>query len=460
MFDQKVHSFIQKHRLIEKGDILVVGVSGGPDSLALLHFLHKYRQHYQIDLICTHVDHMFRGQQSYEDLLYVKGFCETLEIPFEGKQIDVTRYQEEKKLSSQKAARICRYSFFKEVMERYKATKLVLAHHGDDQIETILMSLTRGSTMMGRSGIPYKRPFANGHIIRPFLSVEKTEIEQYCRSFHLEPRRDPTNDKLDYTRNRFRHLVLPSLKNENPEVSKQFQRFSEELIEDEAYLQVLTDEYLNKVVKRKKAGLFTISVEKYLQLPQPLQRRGIHLILNYLYKEVPSNLSAVHIEQILHLFKGQHPSGTVYLPKGLFFIRSYDNGIFTYENEEEEIYEHLFNPGDSISLPNGATLSFEKIVEDPDSDQNSLSIFRLAEGTKIPLIVRTRRSGDRIKPFGLNGHKKIKDLFIDEKIPLQQRNVWPIVTDQSGNILWVPGLKKSSYEARSSKEAIYILRYR
>ena len=460
MFEQKVHSFIQKHRLIEQGDTLIVGVSGGPDSLALLHFLHRHRQQYQIDIICAHVDHMFRGHQSFEDLLYVEKICKTLDIPFEGKQIDVTSYQEKEKLSSQKAARICRYSFFKEVMDQYKGSKLVLAHHGDDQIETILMSLTRGSTMKGRSGIPYKRPFARGYIIRPFLSVEKKEIEEYCRTWNLEPRRDPSNDKLDYTRNRFRHLVLPVLKMENPEVSKQFQRFSEELMEDESYLQVLTDEYLNKVVKRKKAGLFTISIEKYLLLPQPLQRRGIHLILNYLYKEVPSNLSAVHIEQILHLFKGQHPSGTVYLPKGLFFIRSYDNGIFTYENGEEEIYEHLFRPGDSISLPNGASLSFEKIVEDPEPEQNSLTIFRLAEGTEIPLIVRTRREGDRIKPFGLNGHKKIKELFIDEKIPLQQRKIWPIVTDQSGNILWVPGLKKSCYEARSSKEAIYILRYR
>ncbi|MET3700077.1 tRNA(Ile)-lysidine synthase [Bacillus oleivorans] len=460
MFDQKVHSFIQKHTLIESGDILVAGVSGGPDSLALLHFLHRHRQQYQIDLVCAHVDHMFRGSQSYEDLLYVEEFCKTLKIPFEGKRIDVTGFLEREKLSSQNAARICRYSFFKEVMNQYKASKLVLAHHGDDQIETILMSLTRGSTMKGRSGIPYKRPFANGHIIRPFLAVDKKEIEDYCLTHDLVPRRDPTNEKLDYTRNRFRHLVLPALKNENPEVSKQFQRFSEELMEDEAYLQVLTDEYLNKVVKRKKAGLFTISVEKYLQLPQPLQRRGIHLILNYLYKEVPSNLSAVHIEQILHLFKGQHPSGTVYLPKGLYFIRSYDDGIFTYENEKEETYEYHLKPGDSILLPNGGYLSFEKVLEDPEPEQNSLTIFRLAEGTEIPLIVRTRRNGDRIKPLGLNGHKKIKELFIDQKIPMQQRKVWPIVTDRLGNIIWVPGLKKSCYEARDSKEAIYILRYR
>lgn len=460
MFEQKVYSFIKKHNLLAKDDTVIVGVSGGPDSLALLHYLYKHQEQYQIRLICAHVDHMFRGEESYQDLLYVQSVCESWGILFEGKRMDVTQYQTAEQLSPQKAARDCRYAFFDEIMKKHQATKLALAHHGDDQVETILMSLTRGSTMKGRSGIPFKRSFSSGEIVRPFLSVEKNEIEAYCLENNLEPKRDPTNEKLDYTRNRFRRKVLPFLKKENQEVAKQFQRFSEELTEDEAYLEVLSEQYLNKVVNKKNEGLYKVTIKKYLQIPQPLQRRGIHLILKYLYKDLPSSLSAVHIEQILHLFKSHHPSGTLCLPKKLYVFRSYDEGIFQFGNEETKSYEYQVNLGEAISLPNGGTLTLEEVRQATELSQESEHQFYLAKDTVFPLVVRTRKNGDRVKPFGLDGHKKIKDLFIDEKIPLSKRNTWPIVTDGLGNILWIPGLKKSCFEAKSSKEALYILRYR
>ncbi|GAA0320664.1 tRNA lysidine(34) synthetase TilS [Bacillus carboniphilus] len=459
MFDQKVHSFIKKHRLFTKGDIVVIGVSGGPDSLALLHFLNNHKHFYQLNIVAAHVDHMFRGQQSYEDYLFVQSICEKWGIPFEGKQIQVSSYQKNEKLSSQVAARNCRYTFFKEVMEKHHATKLALGHHGDDQVETILMRLTRGSTMKGRSGIPFSRTFSKGRIVRPFLSLEKSDIEDYCTEHNLNPRRDPTNEKLDYTRNRFRHQVLPFLKEENKELVKQFQRFSEELLEDEAFLEELTEQYMNKVVKRKNDGLFMISINNYLGLPHPLQRRGIHLILKYLYKDIPSTLSAVHIEQILNLFKGSHPSGILHLPKDLNVIRSYDEGIFRFGVEETGHIETTITPGETISLPNGSLLIFQEVETMDEEVSNTLYEYYVSKDTPFPLIVRSRKNGDRIMLPGLIGHKKLKDLFIDEKIPLMKRDTWPIVTNQNGEILWVPGLKKSGFEAKNSKDATYILRY-
>jgi tRNA(Ile)-lysidine synthase len=249
MLEAKVAALLDRLSFQIENKKMVVGVSGGPDSLALLHFLWMQREEKNLSIVAAHVDHMFRGQESFEDALFVKAYCEQKEIPFEMARINVPEIIQRTKKNSQVASRQARYEFFEGIMEKYKYDFLALGHHGDDQVETILMRLTRGSSGAARAGIPFTRPFGNGFIIRPFLSLTKEELSEYCQKQHLVPRIDPSNKKSIYSRNRFRNEVLPFLKAENQNVHEHFQRFSEDVQNDEILLQELTVQRMNKVMK-------------------------------------------------------------------------------------------------------------------------------------------------------------------------------------------------------------------
>jgi tRNA(Ile)-lysidine synthase len=457
----KFNTLIQKHQLIEEDSTVVVGVSGGPDSLALLHLLDEIKNKRNLKLIAAHVDHMFRGEQSKEEMLFVLNFCKKRHIICEAKQIDVTSYAIQNKLSSQVAARECRYEFFKEVLDKYQSRYLALGHHGDDQIETILMRMVRGSTGEALAGIRIKRKFHNGYIIRPLLAYNKEQILSYCREQQLTPMFDPSNEKTDYTRNRFRKFVLPFLKKENPSVHERFQYFSETLLEDESYLQVLTKQHMNTVLKRKEKEVVEIDINRFKSLPLPLQRRGIQLILNYLYENIPDSLSSLHIESLLTLLSQDHPSGSLDYPDGLKVIKSYQNCLFTFEQEEGKKYCFELDIPSVVTLPNGYKITCELIKEDFTKLNGNESFLLNYKSLVKPLIVRTREQGDKIKLKGMNGRKKVKDIFIDEKIPLHSRNSWPIVEDGNGNILWLPGLKKSIFEAeRVNGDEYVVLHYK
>ncbi|MFP7737867.1 tRNA lysidine(34) synthetase TilS [Priestia aryabhattai] len=457
--EKQVNNFITKHQLLPAGSTVVVGVSGGPDSLALLHFLWSLKEQKSLTIIAAHVDHMFRGKESKQDMEYVQNYCKQLNIKCEAKQIDVTSYQKERKLSSQVAARECRYTFFTHVMKKHKANLLALGHHGDDQVETMLMRMVRGSTMSGYAGMQPKRPYADGFIIRPFLAVTKEEINHYCELHELTPRIDPSNEKDSYTRNRFRHYVLPFLKQENATVHEKFQQFSENLHEDQAYLEELTTDVMNKVMRKKLKNEILIDRDCFLRIRKPLQRRGIQLILNYLYKEIPPTLSSTHVDTLVGFCKSEKPSGTLDFPNGLRIIRSYNDCLFTFNEGNIEPYEFIVPIPGVVELPNGHQLICE--IHNKVEDIKGNDIFLLDEAHDLKsLKVRTRKNGDKMRVKGMKGHKKVKDIFIDEKIPLHFRDHWPVVEDSQGTILWLPGLKKSAYELHTHKSRYVILYYK
>ncbi|MED4533432.1 tRNA lysidine(34) synthetase TilS [Metabacillus fastidiosus] len=450
--------FIRKN--IIKGSTVVVGVSGGPDSLALLHLFLSIKKEYSLKIVGAHVDHMFRAEQSEEEMLFVKDFCCQYNIPCEAKQIDIPAYLNMNKISSQAASREHRYNFYKEVMDAYNANYLALGHHGDDQIETILMRMVRGSTGEAIAGMKAVRKFHNGYIVRPLLTASKEEILQYCDLNGLEPRFDPSNEENKYTRNRFRNTVLPFLKSENPLVHERFQYFSETFLEDELYLQELTKEKMNTVLKRKEKSEVEMDTKLFLNLPLPLQRRCIQLILNYLYETIPSSLSSIHIESLLSLLSRDHPSGSLDYPNGLRVIKSYDNCLFTFDYDKSLPYEIPLSIPSTIILPNGSAIDCG-ILKKPHSLKRGNDVFFLSVGRlKEPLTIRSRKQGDKIKLKGMNGTKKVKDIFIDEKIPLHNRDIWPILEDGDGNILWVPGLKKSVFEEADCNGDYIFLQYK
>ncbi|MED5052616.1 tRNA lysidine(34) synthetase TilS [Anoxybacteroides rupiense] len=453
-----VRSFIQTHQLLEPNSTVVVGVSGGPDSLALLHFFYTIRHEWKIKLVAAHVDHMFRGLQSEEDMNFVKHFCAQFGIVCEATQIDVPSFQRQTKIGVQEAARICRYRFFQEIMEKHSASYVALAHHGDDQIETILMRLVRGSSQKGYAGIPVKRPFHDGYIIRPFLCISRDDIEAYCYDHGLQPRYDESNTKDSYTRNRFRHVLLPFLKKENPRVHERFQYYSETMMEDEAFLEELTEQAMNKVME-KQSDEITLRIQPFQAMPKPLQRRGIQLILNCLYDGKPSSLSSLHIKNVLAILNNNHPSGRLDFPNGLKIIRSYDSCTFTFQEKKTGAYMVEFDAAipTTLYLPNGCAIISEFWEHYPRERKGNAILVLDPETLELPLRVRTRRKGDRMTLKGMKGTKKIKDIFIEKKIPLHERDSWPVLEDGQGRILWLPKLKKSAFEATDVTKMRYLV---
>ncbi|WP_225435394.1 tRNA lysidine(34) synthetase TilS [Bacillus aerolatus] len=442
-YEVKVKSFINRHQLIKEGEKIAVGVSGGPDSLSLLSYLADRRESLGIEIFALHLDHMFRKEESYKELKFVQHFCEERSIPFYAERINIAKEMEENGGGLQEVSRRIRYEFFERGMQKFSADKLALAHHGDDQVETIMMQLAKGAG--SRGGIPVRRPFGKKEIIRPLLSLDKDMIEEYCSYHELNPRRDPSNEKSDYTRNRFRRHLLPFLKKENPQVHEHFQRFSEEMNADNELLEELTKEKMNNVWE-KDGTKSLIKIEAFHAMPLSLQRRGIHLILNYLYKG-KTPFSFVHIQQILQLLKEGRPSWNLDLPHGLKVCREYHLCVFRFSTTEKQEYAFELNVGDRISWPYGGQFILARNKPEAMAETEYMV---LNQKVKLPLCVRTRKRGDKIQPKGMNGSKKLKDLFIDEKIVLSKRDQWPIITDGEGELLWVPGMKKSRHEQAGS----------
>jgi tRNA(Ile)-lysidine synthase len=252
------------------------------------------------------------------------------------------------------------------------------------------------------------------------------------------------------------------LKKENPHVHEHFQRFSEEIQEDEEFLQELALQKMRTVCKEKREGCLTVDIDALQSIAIPLQRRVVQLILNYLYKKRPESLSAIHIEHFFSLIEGERPSGSLDFPEGLKIIRSYRLCHFRFDFdpiEEAPFYFELNEPG-VCCLPNGDCITLveaDEIPEDAGSD-----LFKInREDLNFPIIIRTREPGDRMSIKGMKGTKKIKSLFIDGKVPREQRKSWPIVTDGNKEILWLPGLKRSSMEMDNEKgKTVFIFIYK
>ncbi|WP_374098423.1 tRNA lysidine(34) synthetase TilS [Jeotgalibacillus sp. JSM ZJ347] len=450
-FRLKVRAYCEKHDMVSKGDKVLIGVSGGPDSLALLHFFNERMHGLKVEAV--HMDHGLR-ESSAEDAAYVKAYCQLHQIPFHFLQADVKGRMEQTGEGVQEAARKVRYAYFEKLMTETGAAVIMIGQHADDQVETILFRLMRGTSIRGAAGIQPVRSFGEGKMVRPFLSVTKSEIEQYCEREGLEPRRDPTNESDAYTRNRLRRHVIPLLKKENPLLHEAFERFSEELGEDNAWLEQEAEKALRDVCITKTSDRFHLSIGKLRTYGLPLQRRVIHLILNYLYAKVPTSLSSAHTRAILDLLKQAHPSGDLHLPESLTVTRSYEDGYFHFQRETHSSgYTYSIDKEQLVKLPDGHLLDVRagKVVP----DKPYLDLYYVSESF-MPLTVRNRREGDKIRLPDGKGSKKIKDVFIEKKVPLKQRDDHPIVTAADGKVLWIPGLRKAPSDGKS---AAYTLIY-
>ncbi|RPF51218.1 tRNA lysidine(34) synthetase TilS [Aquisalibacillus elongatus] len=443
---QKILEYNEEYQLFQPGDTLYLAVSGGPDSLSMLHFFASIQSSWNLTLYTVTVDHQLRGEASSQDALYVKQLSEQWGIPCRIGQVDVERYKKEHQVGTQVAARELRYQFFEQQLQDH--AKLVLAHHQDDVVETMVMQFLKG---VRPKGIPNKRAFKNCELIRPFLCLTKEDIKHYLDKHHVIPKIDPSNEEDTYTRNRVRKYLIPLLKEENPRLNESLVKLQSLFDEESDFLDQKAEQAFSNLIQLER-GSAVFSISEFIALDTPLQRRVFHLILNYLYEN--HTLQKDYFDAFLEWMNSQIPNSKYEMPNGLTFLKAYDDCYVIRGHKEPRTYYKYLHLGEKIDLPNGWSIQASKAnVTQLEDDAR---FFCDTHHISFPLIVRTRQNGDRIKPKGMNGHKKVKDIFIDHKIPKHLRDEWPVVTDQTGEILWIPYICKSHVSKDSGQEIIQI----
>ena len=439
-FVQNLHHFIKKHAMIKQGETVLIAVSGGADSIALLYGLHALQTQLSCKFHVVHIDHSLR-QDSTDDAEFVLKQATHLEIPFSLQTIDVSQLSKEWKLSIETTARKARYEIYETVCAKTGATKIALGHHKDDIAETVLMNLIRGTGSNGLKGIA---PIRDGKYIRPLATFTRKDIETYLKSIGIVPREDTTNEDKQFLRNRIRHELIPFLEQEyNPNIKNGLYRTAEILGSETEYLDTIAQEAYTECKQTvPDPASIVLDRQKFQANHIVLQRR----ILRHVVTETTGQLndfSYDHCQVIIDIINGEKPNAKFTLPNQFVFKRSYQELVFERPNDEKNDYDYVYTlniPGKTFLYNQNAEIT-ASFVDIPSSSATSIpdgvneAMFDCSK-IDFPLTVRNRRQGDRFQPFGMKGTKKIKNFFIDEKVPQDQRSRVPLLL--CGNeIMWV-----------------------
>ncbi|MEK5078784.1 tRNA lysidine(34) synthetase TilS [Solibacillus sp. FSL W7-1436] len=439
--EHQVLAYIKERQLIKSGDRLLIACSGGVDSMALLSFFYHFRNYFKIELAVAHVDHMLRGEQSAQDRQFVEQACNNWAIPFYSCAIPITEIHKAEGGNIQAICRKERYQFFETVMHEQKFSKLATAHHADDQLESMLMALTKASSLNGLKGILPSRKFQQFTVIRPFLMVTKDEIGEYLHSKGHLHREDPSNAKDDYTRNRYRHNVVPVLKEENPLVSQHAVHIAQQLSDDDSYLMELAEERFSKLFQKVGRNCYKVKVSALQKEPLALQRRLILILLSYLYNDSNTIQSYALCMKILTLFSTSDGSRALDLPDNFIARQQYDEVVFEYKQQD------LLTSNQQITLNEWCVLGTMRIYigELAECDEDLLQKyphhFFAASSVSFPFYVRAPKQGDRILLQGMQHQKKVSRVFIDDKIPFTKRASWPLLVDADDDLLAIVAVR-------------------
>jgi len=406
---------------------VVVGVSSGPDSMCLLDLIQKKTN----KIVVCHINHNVR-KESHEEELFLKKYCDEHNLIFESMKIE--KYTEN---NFENEARKKRYAFYEKILKKYDAKQLFLAHHGDDLIETVLMKIIRGSNIEGYAGIKEISNLTTYKIIRPLLTFTKDEILEYNNKNKIKYYIDSSNTNTKYTRNRYRKNILPLLKKEDKKVHIKFLKFSKILSEYDTYIKSLVNKNITSIYNNN-----IIYLDELNKLDDFIKKNTLYQILNIIYGNRNNIITEKHIKEILKLIDNNKPNSSIYLPLNKTFTKEYNKiyinkkNIITNRNDIE--YKIEF-----INTINIEDLHIKKIKE-TNKDGNNICRLNSKE-IQFPIFFRNRKEGDFIILKGSNNRKKIKEIFIEEKIPKDTRNTYPILVDNNDNILWIPNIKKSKF---------------
>lgn len=439
--------FIQEHHLIAWQQPLLVAVSGGPDSVCLLHVLVKLQGELGTGLHVGHLDHQLRGAESAADADYVSCLARQLGVPATVERRDVKAYQASRHLSLEEAAREVRYDFLAEVAGAIGATQVATGHTRDDHVETILMHLLRGTGTRGLRGLqPGSRwPYQGGSltVVRPLLQLSRQETASYCRCYNLNPRIDASNLSLSPLRNRLRLQLLPLLQGYNPRIIETLVRTGRIAEDDYAFLD-RESARLRREIIQKEEGVIILDKQKFLELPPALKRHLLRVAMEELLGD-PRDIEARHIEQVMDALN--KPAGKrLSLPGGLAFSLEYDRYLLGADADavspfpvlDADFSLHL--PGETL-LPGWrvqATVMSPSEIKETGLAGGPFAAYFDLDKAGDKLAVRGRRPGDRFQPLGMSQPKKVGEFMVDARIPHAWRQRVPIVCSP-GQILWVVG---------------------
>ena len=445
---------ISKYHLFHTNDAVIVGVSGGPDSVALLDILHSINtvKNLQLRLYVAHLNHRLRGESSEEDAQFVQNLSNKLSLPFVLKEVDIQEVARRTRRSIEETARAERYQFYTELSQKLNAAAVAVGHTADDNAETILHRIIRGTGMSGLEGIPVKRPLATdspAHIVRPLLFAWRKEIIDYLGRRQMDYRTDASNAETIYLRNKIRLELIPILeKHYNPNIKHALVQLSQILNVNNEYLSQEAGKILKECAIENDGGSYIINSRLLAKQPVILQQRVFREILLFLkipLQEVTYEHYAKILSEITKTGRGQR----FQLPGGLYLW--HEHGMLHFEKDAfpESCTTLLLEipvqiPGATPIPPLGQLVSEVLDIKDVSLDEykktktSGEEIFDL-QCITMPLTVRRRKEGDRISPLGAQGHKKIKDLFIDKKIPARERDMIPIVA-MNDQPIWVTGI--------------------
>ena len=470
---KQVAGVIREHNLFRANDRILIGVSGGPDSVALLSLIYntsRTNPPYS-EIFIAHLNHSIRGRESDEDEQFVNALAEKYEVSLIAEKRDIIEIARERKISQEEAARDERYRFFESAAEKAGANVIAVGHNADDNAETVLHRIIRGTGITGVSGIRPKRkltPISTIILVRPLLFTWRKDITAYLEEENLSYRVDSTNIEKDKLRNRIRMELIPHLEeNYNAKIKKSLAMLGETALQNSDYLEAKAKALFEDVLINREVSLeaAVLDINKLIESPQILQQMIIKEAIVRL--DIPlKKLSNKNYKDILNTLNSKKTSA-INVVKEYLNVRREGNELHLSKNrycaEETPVISEteIKVPGVTELVDMNCRVRTEIIEKKNDFleefKQNKTNYEEAVDFDKIsmPLTVRTRKSGDRFQPFGSSGLKKIKDFFIDNKVPVMERDTVPIVT-MNGEPIWIVGFRIDD-RIRVSEETINLL---
>ncbi|WP_297993636.1 tRNA lysidine(34) synthetase TilS [uncultured Clostridium sp.] len=441
----KVINYIKENELIKQEDKILVALSGGPDSVCLLHILYELKDKFNLDLGAIHINHMLRGNESDADEKYIINLCDELGIKHYVKRINIEYVAKDSNVSLEVAGRNERYKTFEEIRNKYNYNKIAVAHNANDQAETVLMRIMRGTGLEGLTGIKPKR---EDGVIRPILCLNRQEIEGYCEEKKLNPRIDASNYERIYSRNKVRLDILPYMKEHfNKDIIDTFNRMTLLLQKDNEFI----EEY-----SKKCYNIYCENYDKKLKVSKELFKKEMDAIITRVviraFKEISNshqNFEMKHIYEIVNL-AGKGTGKKINLTNRIICENLYGDIIFSIKNTGKKNiskdYEIRINKDELVNKItfDNYDITFEIVDNKKEGNFPKNNLIKLFDydNIKKEIVIRYRKDGDKIVPLGMNGSKKLKDIFIDLKISREYRDSIPILCFDD-KISWVVGCKTS-----------------
>ncbi|MCT4633297.1 MAG: tRNA lysidine(34) synthetase TilS [Firmicutes bacterium] len=419
---------------IKKFDNIVLGISGGYDSMCMLHLFERLGEKHGLTIHVVTLNHMIRGDSSTEDMNYVINYCKGRGISCHPYQVDIALYCKKRNISVEEGGRQVRYKLFEKIRDKYGGKYIAIAQNMNDQVETLLMRFLRGTGIDGLAGISKVR---KDGVIRPILEFNRDEIEKYCKDYNLNPRLDESNLKTLYTRNKVRLDMLPYImENLNPNVISTIYNNSFIYRDDSEFLNDYSQSVFAKIIRKKEKGM-EILLSDFNNLHISIKRR----VIRQIFKEIKGNLkeiSSKNIEDIIKLcFRGSN--GKFIILYDVKFHIKYDKLTINMGSiEDTDSYFYEFEKDEVFVEEAKCKLLKGTISNDKEINYTKDTIYFDIDKLSGELSIRNRRDGDRFMPLGMGRMKKIKDFFIDNKVPREERNIVPIICTGE-DILWISG---------------------